>query len=321
MKKRIHITGVSGFVGSNLCNILKNSHLVEGSGRGDYSPFELTKYFSHDWRQPPPHEGRALADVDTVIHCVGLAHEVSSQSDFNDYYEANVNTTINVFSEAVSCGVKRFIFMSSIAVYGVPKSDKPIDDKSIPLPDNSYGETKFIAEQKLLEMARNSNIEIVVIRPPMVVGPDAPGNLNRLLRFLKLYIPFPLINGAVYRSLISIESLAHFCDCVLEREKIGKSMTVNLANTPAIKLQDLVKGLREGLGVKMFNIVVPEIFLALPLQILGLSKIYRKIYSSLVVLPSPSAINLGWDPHEDWDLRLYQVGRETMTDTRPGKIS
>ena len=71
MSVLISIIGGSGFVGSNLCNILKHSYLVEGLGRGDYSPSELTKYFSHDWRQPPPHEGRALADVELVFQNIG----------------------------------------------------------------------------------------------------------------------------------------------------------------------------------------------------------------------------------------------------------
>ena len=310
MIKTIHITGVSGFIGSKLEELLCRQFIVSGSSRKGRSTVIDKKHLRIDWSKPSLATGGVFENVDAVIHCTGLAHETGYKSHYQDYFDANVTAAINVFVEAELSGVRKFIFLSSLSVFDTTGISVMIDDMTEPCPINDYGKTKYIAEQELIKLAKKSDVELIIVRTPLVVGASAPGNLKSLLKLLNSHVLFPLVAKPRYRSFITIGSLAEYCGLILNQPHNPGVTKINLANTPAIKLSEFVEGIRRGLGVRNFKLYVPEKVLFLAMYFLGRRLLFNKIYGEFFVEPSAKAIEVGWEPAVDWKDELYELGIE-----------
>lgn len=308
-KSRIHITGVSGFIGSNLAKTLSEQFTVTGSGRNYKTPNNhCIDYFSVDWSNINSIQKNIFKFTNVVIHCAGLAHNLNNKISYQTYFKNNVISAVNAFQIAKDSGVEKFIYMSSISIFDTSKEIMKINDESIPSPTNDYGKSKLVAEKELINKALDSKIELLILRLPMVVGIDSPGNFNRLINFLNHPLPFPLINVNRYRSLLSIESLSSFIFYSILNKNINSTFILNLANKPAISIKELIENLRLGLGVKNFTFKVPEKLLFFSFSLLGIKSLYNKIYGSLEIEPSRAALELGWEPLENLKSILYQIG-------------
>jgi UDP-4-keto-D-FucNAc 4-reductase len=285
--------------------------MVNGSSRKGRSAFSDKEYLKVDWSKPSLATGSVFENVDAVIHCAGLAHETGYKSRYQDYFDANVTAAINVFVEAELSGVRKFIFLSSLSVFDTSGISVIIDDKTEPCPINDYGKTKYIAEQELIKLATKSDVELVIVRTPLVVGASAPGNLKSLLKLLNFPLPLPLVAKTRHRSFITIGSLAEYCGLILNLPHNPGVTEINLANTPAIKLSELVEFIRRGLGVRNLNIYFPEKALFLVMYFLGRRLLFNKIYGGLFVVPSAKATEVGWEPAVDWKDELYELGIES----------
>ncbi|MBT3667134.1 MAG: NAD-dependent epimerase/dehydratase family protein, partial [Opitutae bacterium] len=172
---KVLVTGASGFVGSVLCrNLIARGLTATGIVRHfptnplpgvDYqivSDFSKSKF----WKE-------ILAGVDVVVHCAARAHVMRDpeRDPLAVYREVNVEGTRNLAEQAASCGIKRFIYISSIKVNGEETNERPFKADDIPAPEDSYGISKWEAEQALQKIGCNSKLEIVIIRPPLVYGP------------------------------------------------------------------------------------------------------------------------------------------------------
>jgi UDP-4-keto-D-FucNAc 4-reductase len=308
LKKTLHITGASGFIGSVLSETLSKDFAIQSSGRSKTPANKNPDYMSIDWSSPINGADSIFKNVYAVVHCAGLAHETNVMSSYEDYLDANVTAAVNVFIEAKRSGVRKFLFLSSVSVFDTSEALVTIDDMTVPSPINDYGKTKYIAELELTELAENSDVELTIVRIPMVIGASAPGNLKSLLRLIKFPIPFPLIAKPKQRSFITVKSLSEYCDIILKRSEKHSITTVNLANTPAITVLELVRGIRCGLEVRNFIILLPEKVLFFFLYILGRKLLFNKIYGGLVVKPSIKALEVGWNPEVEWGGELYEVG-------------
>lgn len=282
--------------------------MVSGSSRKGRSAFAHKEYSKIDWSKPSFATGGIFENVDAVIHCAGLAHETGYKSHYQDYFDANVTAAINVFVEAELSGVRKFIFLSSLSVFDTSGISVMVDDMTEPCPINDYGKTKYIAEQELIKLAKKSDVELIIVRTPLVVGAGAPGNLKSLLKLLHLPVPFPLVAKTRHRSFITIGSLAEYCGLILNQPHNPGVNEINLANTPAIKLSEFVEFIRRGLGVRNVNIYVPEKALFLAMYFLGRRLLFNKIYGGLFVVPSAKATEVGWEPVVDWKDELYELG-------------
>ena len=285
--------------------------MVNGSSRKGRSAFSDEEYMKVDWSKPSLATGSVFENVDAVIHCAGLAHETGHKSCYQDYFDANVTAAINVFVEAELSGVRKFIFLSSLSVFDTSGISVIIDDKTEPCPINDYGKTKYIAEQELIKLATKSDVELHIVRTPLVVGASAPGNLKSLLKLLNSPLPFPLVAKTRHRSFITIGSLAKYCGLILNQPHNPGVTEINLANTPAIKLSEFVEFIRRGLGVRNRNIYVPEKALFLAMYFLGRRLLFNKIYGGLFVVPSAKATEVGWEPAVEWKDELYELGIES----------
>jgi nucleoside-diphosphate-sugar epimerase len=207
---KILITGQNGFIGKPLFKLLQQQkHQVRGTVRnkqkiqknrdivvvGNISP-------TTDWMA-------ALTGIEVVVHLANRAHVLNEQvrDPLAIFREVNVAGTIQLAKQAVESGVRRFIFVSSIKVNGEQTSKHPFTVNDKPNPQDPYAISKLEAENALHEIAKQSSMEIVIIRPPLVYGQGVKGNFERLTRLVELGIPLPFASIKNKRSLISLDNL------------------------------------------------------------------------------------------------------------------
>ncbi len=278
------VTGASGFVGQNLCAILEGGELdVVPAIR---KPIDATT----EWADQ-------LSDVDVVIHLAARVHVMNSgeAGDLASFREINVEGTRNLAKQAAQSGVKRFVYLSSIKVNGERTHQKPFSADQECGPEDAYAISKLEAEVTLREIEQETNMEVVIIRPPLVYGPGVKGNLATLVSMIKKGIPLPL--GAVNnrRDLVSIYNL---CDlirvCCLHSEAAGKTFLVS--DGESISTAELVRYLANGLGRKARLFFVPIQVLKLAARIFGKSVELEKLTCNLQIDISLTQQVLDWKP-------------------------
>jgi len=207
--KGILITGASGFVGRHLIPdlIQPSLHIVAAIRK----PQPLAPNFTYvtvgdisgstEWSE-------TLLDVDVIIHLAARAHVINdSVSDPEaEFYKTNTVATENLVRQAITCGVKHFIFMSSVGAMAT-LSDCPLIESSPCLPETPYGKSKLQAEQAIERLCNHSPMTWTIIRSPLVYGPGNPGNMARLQALIQKKLPLPLASIQNRRSFIYVESL------------------------------------------------------------------------------------------------------------------
>ena len=208
---KICITGANGFIGSALCQTLIKSNVpivalvtkLESLLKSD-----KIKYIKINDLSSEKNLKEYFTGCDYIIHCAGKSYNQNYKLD--DFKLANIESTRNIAKQAVMAGVKRIIFLSSVKVHGEnsnkKNNSKPFSINDVPEPQDDYALSKLIAERSLWEIATKTNLEVVIMRLPLVYGNGARGNLNRLIKLISFGIPLPFgcINNK--RSLLGIDN-------------------------------------------------------------------------------------------------------------------
>ncbi len=253
---RILITGVTGFVGSNL--------VKHFSGRKDYSVFGHSRDTGKARRQFPQHHVEIVSDysaslldelkIDTVIHLAGIAHDLSNQYKPEDYYRVNYEGTKLAYDEFIKSNASKFIFVSSIKA-AVDISAEPVTEEVIPNPVTDYGESKWRAEQYIQSHAVAGK-SFFILRPAMIHGPGNKGNLNLLYRFVKTGIPFPFGGFDNQRSFLNIDNFIFVIQQLLQKEIA--SGIYHLADDGFLSTKDLYRIIASALGKHPRVLNVPK---------------------------------------------------------------
>ncbi|WP_409419046.1 UDP-glucose 4-epimerase family protein [Marinomonas sp. RS-M-Aa-14] len=206
--KRIFITGGSGFVGAVLLSALPASR-ISFFGRRDLGIPDA--YFVRGQIQPDTQYLGAFNNVDVVIHLAARVHIMndSSSDPLAEFRAVNTEGTLNLARQAAEAGVKRFIFLSSIKVNGESTSNcNPFTASDMRNPEDPYGMSKSEAEEQLLALGKETGMEIVIIRPPLVYGEGVKANFASLMKLVGKGFPLPFraINQNK-RSLVSVYNL------------------------------------------------------------------------------------------------------------------
>jgi len=233
--KKILVTGANGFIGHNLYkNLIKLNYSVKGTAR-NFDTVLIncdTKYISVGNIDSKTNWDHALEGVDCVIHCAGKAHVINKKDELDIYRVINKDGTKHLAEQAVKAKVKRLIFLSSVKVNGESTGnfDDPIifTNDDTPNPKDNYAISKFEAEQALWEIASKTNLEIVIVRLPLVYGKEVKGNLKRLIKLIKSKIPLPFADIKNKRSLIGIDNLVDvLARCIEHPKAAGKTFLVS----------------------------------------------------------------------------------------------
>ena len=293
---KILITGYSGFIGSHLLKHLKNSFDFKLLGRTPPSfgceylqaSIDLTTDYSS-----------VLADTDVVIHAAARAHIMNDTvlDPLEEFREVNVRGTLNLAKQAANCGVKRFIFISSIKVNGEKTSFGPsytCDDEH--KPEDAYGLSKSEAEQQLRSLCKKTGMEYVFIRPPLVYGKGVTANFSALMKLAgkKLPLPFGAIK-ANKRSLVSVYNLVDLIKVCIEHPEAA-NQTFLVSDGDDLSTTAMVKLMAEVQDVKPILIPLPVWFLRLLGILTRKSDIISRLTDSLRVDITHTKNTLDWTP-------------------------
>ncbi|KOF08653.1 NAD-dependent epimerase [Planococcus glaciei] len=259
-QKRILITGNGSYVGANLIDWLSqwpHNYLIEEiSVRGE------------EWKK------KDFSIYDTVLHVAGIAHVSTDPKMEELYYKVNRDLTIQVAEHAKKNGVKQFVFMSSIIVYGESSREKRVIDRNtIPTPSNFYGTSKLQAEEGL-KFLENNDFKVAIVRPPMIYGKHSKGNYPKLVKLAKTLPAFPDFENE--RSMLHITNLCEFLRLIIDNEDYGLFFP---QNKEYVKTSEMVKVIAEVHGKKIKLIKVFNGFLKL---MIGQINIVSKVFGNLI---------------------------------------
>ncbi|WP_270668178.1 UDP-glucose 4-epimerase family protein [Aeromonas sp. QDB12] len=240
----------------------------------------------------------ALVDVDVVIHCAAQAHVMNNSvnNEVDIYRDINVDSTLHLARQAITAGVKRFIFISSIKVNGESTIySQTFTHDCAAAPEDAYGRSKQEAEDGLRQLVANSGMELVIIRPPLVYGPGVKGNFSALLAIAKKNLPLPL--GAInnQRSMVALANLVHLIvTCVSHPQAANQTFLVS--DDQDISTTQLLEMMTRATGKSPRLLPVPMSWLRLLGRVTGKQAVIERLCGNLLVDISHTKAILGWKP-------------------------
>jgi nucleoside-diphosphate-sugar epimerase len=302
----IAVTGADGFVGSVLCRCLvANGHVVQPIVRDDAcaTRFKATDLKTNDPLivgdiGPNTLWSHALSDVDVVIHLAARVH-VMDETEVDPlaaFQEVNTEGTRRLAEESARMNVNRLVFVSTIKVNGESTTGcRPLSPEDPACPQDPYGVSKWEAEQALAQIAGDTGLEVVIMRPPLVHGPGVGGNLSRLLSVVTRGIPLPLAAVQNRRSLVGVENLADaLMVCACHPAAPGGVFTVS--DGEHVSTAELIRRIASGLERPVRLWPCPPFLLVTVARLLGKSDAMDRLVGSLEVDDSRLRQDLGWSP-------------------------
>jgi len=295
------ITGSSGFVGSQLCDTLvKDGHYIKVIVR--HKSIKSTKsieIIQCDLENLNDLPQDIFKGIQCVIHLAARAHVLSKRflGPPSEFTLINRDTTIRLAELASSNGVERFIFLSSIGVHGL-HSLVPFTESSPINPHDSYTQSKIEAEVLLLEICNSSNMEVVIIRPPLVYGPNAPGNFGTLIKLVKRSLPMPF--GAInnLRSFVALYNLVDFIIFCADRMRSpnAANQVFLVSDGEDVSTTILLRKVAKAYGVRSHLFPIPVLFMRLVAKLIRKNDMAERLFGNLQVDSSKARDLLGWVP-------------------------
>ena len=240
---KILITGVHGFVGSNLVKALSKEHTIYGLDI--ISPIKEGVKFTFSWDYLDKEDG--IPEVDAIIHLAGKAHDTKNQTESDVYFKVNTGLTQKIFDYFMaSKKTKKFIFFST-AKAAADKVEGVLTEDVVPSPVGPYGESKIAAEKYIQEHLSDDK-QVYILRPCMIHGPGNKGNLNLLYGVVKKGIPWPLGAFENRRTFTSIENLCFVINGLLTKDV--PTGIYNMGDDEALSTNELIEEICKSLGKK-----------------------------------------------------------------------
>lgn len=309
---QVLVTGASGFVGSAVVRRLAADPAMVPIGavrRPSPVPVaaeRLVADLGHDtdWGGP-------LTGIEAVVHCAARAHQLHDRTadPAAAFREVNAAGTLQLARQAAKRGVRRLVFVSSIKVNGEATAPgRAFSETDVPSPQDPYGASKLEAEQGLREIASAGGMELVIIRPPLVYGPGAKGNLHRLMGWIARGVPLPLALVRNRRSLIGLDNLSSAIALALTHpDAVGKTYLVS--DQEDFSTPELIQTLAAGMGRKPRLWPAPIALLRAAGAVTGLGNEIERLVDSLVVDSGLISRELGWRPQRAPRDGLEEMGR------------
>lgn len=287
------ITGSNGFVGKSLSKmLLSHGHTVTPIHR-DYTQAELP-----------------FNSYQCLIHLAGRAHVMyeTSSDIYSAYREVNVEYTLKTAALARSLGVKRIIFLSTIKVNG-EVSRTPYTELDAPAPLDAYGQTKLEAEIALKDFSAKNQMELVIIRPPLIYGGGVKANFRSLIQLCKKPIPMPFGHIHNKRSLVSLENLNSFIELCCHHPHAA-NQTFLISDDHDISTTELINTIKGALGQKSWQVPIPVTLLKMTFSMLGKQHLNERLLGNLQVDISKAKQLLHWQPVISFDEGIKRTVHE-----------
>lgn len=293
------LTGATGFLGGRLAVALHSK-----------SGVKLTVAVRRRIEMPAVHSvgvqgldantnwSTALTNQQVVIHAAARAHIMKDEAvdPLAEYRRVNVEGTLNLARQAADVGVRRFVFISSVKVNGEQTAPgKPFGAEDRPAPEDAYGISKWEAEQGLQQLAAETGMELVVIRPPLVYGPGVKGNFAAMIRLVEKGIPLPLGSIHNQRTLVALDNLVDLIIRCIDHPAAANQVFL-AGDGEDLSTTELLRRLGKAMGRPVRLLPVPESLLVLGATLLGKQAVARRLLGSLQVDISKARDLLGWEP-------------------------
>lgn len=306
----IAITGATGFLGYSLLRKLSSRYEVVALVRNEPTVQLVDLEYRICGDLSPRQEWtNQLRNVDVVIHTAARAHVLkeTAMDPLAVYRTLNVESTLNLASQARSQGVARFVFISSIGVHCASTSvGEALQAEDALQPHNAYSTSKMEAELGLYEISKDTGMEVVCIRPPLVYGPGVKGNFHSMLKWLSRGIPLPL--GAIHnaRSLVGIDNLVDLIITTIDHPAAA-NQTFLVSDDEDLSTTDLLCRLGKALQKPARLLPVPNSVLEVAAQLVGKKAVAQQLLGNLQVDISKTREVLDWSPPVSVDEGLQKT--------------
>lgn len=298
---KLLVTGATGFIGRALITRLLtfNDYQIYASVRRLVSDFpSAVNQWKFDGVFLNTNWENALQGIDCVIHTAARVHVMqdTANNPIDEFRKINTSGTLNLARQAAESGVKRFVYLSSIKVNGeATVKGSPFTSDNIFIPTDPYALSKYEAEQELLKLAAESQMEVVVIRPPLVYGPGVKANFLGMMKWVYKGIPLPF--GAInnIRSFVSLDNLVDLILTCIEHPAAANQVFL-VSDGEDLSTTELLKRVAISLDKKPRLISVNQQLLEFSLTLIGKRKIAQRLCNSLQVEISKTKKLLNWTP-------------------------
>jgi nucleoside-diphosphate-sugar epimerase len=296
----ILVTGANGFISKAMCaRFITQDLAVRGTLRSPKMTSLCTDVIYTGELSPYTDWAEALQGIQIIVHLAARVH-VMTEPDSDPllaFRRMNVDTALNLARQAASFGVKRFIFLSSIKVHG--ESTEPgnaFSAEDIPAPADPYSTSKHEAEIALMQLAKETSMEVVIIRPPLVYGPGVKANFANMIRWLASGVPLPL--GAITnnrRSLVALDNLVDLIITCIDHPAAANQIFL-VSDGEDLSSAELLTRMAKALGKPARLFFVPIPILKLGAILLNKRSIFQRLCGSLQVDIGKTRQLLGWNP-------------------------
>ena len=308
-KPLVLVTGASGFVGQHLAHFLaRNGWAIRRAVRTRSGSDDEVLVDSigptTDW-QP------ALAGIDAVVHLAARVHHQHEEHAVELYRDVNIDGTLQLARSAANAGVKNFVFVSTVLVHGRSNDTyAPFHESNVLTPRGLYGMSKAAAEAGLKALAQDSDMNVTVVRPPLIYGSGAKGNFKMLTKAIGLGIPLPFAGIRNRRAFLAVENLTSF---ILHRltNPAGKFDIFLVADEEQVSTPEFVRRLANAAGRSPRLFSMPSRLLSTLLEATGRKEIRESLLGSLE-LDLSKAASIGWRPRVSLDEGLRLALHEPM---------
>ncbi len=313
--QRVLVTGANGFIGQALCaalssqdfsvlGVVRKKNADHQTGTVDHLVMgEINEYT--EWRP-------VLSGVDSVVHLAARVHLMrdTAADPLAEFRRVNVALTLNLARQAAMAGVRRFVFVSSVKVNGeTTVVGQPFMADDVPKPIDAYGISKFEAEQALIQLAAETGLEVVIVRPVLVYGPGVKANFHEMMRWVLKGVPLPL--GALdnQRSFAAVDNVVDLIAVCLRHPRAANQIFL-VSDGEDLTVSGLLRRTAAALGRPARLLPVPMFLLRMVGRLFGKEPVIQRLCDTLQVDISKTQRLLDWRPPLSVDAALKKTARQ-----------
>lgn len=305
---KVLLTGSNGFLGQYLSQFLAEKGYSVLAHTRKAQTFDHPNIHNINFDLNDNLDNIDLNQVEVIIHCAGRAHVMheTAVSPLEAYRQTNVQGTLNLAQKAVQSGVKRFIYLSSIKVNGEQTTTQafcPNDDVHT---DDPYGLSKYEAEQALLALSQRTGLEVVIIRPVLIYGPNVKANFKSMVKLASKKLPLPIGCLDNKRSMVSVYNLADLIHICMTHPNANREVFL-ASDQDDISVKQIFEKLAKYQNNQLLMLPVPKSLINFLASLVGKKAVASRLCSELVVDTTKNTQILGWTAPYNVDTSLEKM--------------